>query len=110
MSRISVTALFLACLSVPLSAQQALTGTITGSVVDATEGVVANAQVTARNVNTGLERTVTAGDLGLYTIAALPVGEYEVLAKTPGFNEGRVGSLRVGGGQQSNLPVQITGC
>lgn len=107
MSRLYALLLFSALSIGPLTAQQALTGTITGSVTDASDAVVPSAQITARNINTGLERTATAGDLGLFTIPALPVGEYEVLAKASGFNELKVGPIRVGVGQQVTVPMRL---
>src|SRR5438270_6693634 len=81
------------------SAQQALTGTITGSITDASEAAIPNAQVTARNIDTGLERTSPSGEIGLYTIPLLPVGDYEVTAKKTGFTDVKVGPVRVGVGQ-----------
>ena len=81
------------------NAQQALTGTLTGSVLDASEAAISNAQVSARNVNTGLERKTTTNEQGIYTLPALPVGEYEITAAATGFNEVKIGPVRVGVGQ-----------
>jgi hypothetical protein len=90
------------------SAQQALTGTITGTVTDPTEAAIPSAQVTARNVDTGLERTTSSGELGLYTLTLLPVGDYEVTAKKQGFSDVKVGSVRVGVGQLVTLELRMT--
>jgi hypothetical protein len=100
----------LAVLLIPfgLAAQQALTGTITGTVLDASEAAVPNAQVAARNVNTGLERTATTNELGIYSIPLLPVGEYEVSAKAQGFNDAKAGPIRVGVGQAVTVPLRLT--
>src|SRR6516162_1212555 len=88
-------------LAVPFlaSAQQALTGTITGSITDASEAAITDAQVAARSIDTGLERTTMSGGSGLYTLTLLPVGEYEVTAKKQGFADVKVGPVRVGVGQ-----------
>src|SRR5581483_8053949 len=89
------------------SAQQALTGTITGTVTDPSEAAVPNAQITARNVDTGLERTTTSGEIGLYTLTLLPVGEYEVTAKRQGFADTKVVSVRVGVGQSITVELRM---
>lgn len=89
------------------SAQQALTGTITGTITDASEAAVPNAQITARNVDTGLERTATSGEIGLYTLTLLPLGEYEVTAKKAGFADAKVGSVRVGVGQSITVELRM---
>ncbi len=108
MSRVLWIILLLMLLPFALGAQQALTGTITGTIVDASEAAVPNADITARNLNTGLERTVSSGELGLYTIPLLPVGDYEITAKATGFNEIKVGPVRVGVGQQVTVPLKLT--
>ena len=108
MSRILSIAAMLCFLSVASNAQQALTGTINGTVLDASEAAVPNAQITARNVNTGLERAVTSGELGLYTIPLLPVGDYEVTAKAQGFNESKAGPVRVGVGQLVTVELKLS--
>ena len=60
MHRPAYIALFVCALPFIGSAQQALTGTITGAVTDASQAAIPKAQVTARNVNTGLERSATS--------------------------------------------------
>ena len=96
-------------LAVPFfaSAQQALTGTITGSITDASEAAISGAQVAARNTDTGLERTTMSGGGGLYTLTLLPVGEYEVTAKKQGFADVKVGPVRVGVGQAITVELRM---
>jgi len=67
------------------AAAQLPTGTILGTVRDASAGVIPGATVTATNTETGLSRTVVSGDDGSYRIAALPVGRYELRAALDGF-------------------------
>src|SRR5581483_4082889 len=90
------------------SAQQALTGTITGTITDASEAAIPNAQISARNIDTGLERTTSSGELGLYTLTLLPVGTYEVTAKRQGFADAKVGSVRVGVGQSITVELRMS--
>ncbi|PWT96909.1 MAG: hypothetical protein C5B51_32395 [Terriglobia bacterium] len=98
----------LAIFPLAASAQQALTGTITGTVTDPTEAAVPNAQVTAHNINTGLERTASSGDIGQYTLTLLPVGEYEVSAKKAGFADLKLGPVRVGVGQSVTVELRMS--
>ena len=64
---------------------QETTGQLNGTVTDATGAVLTNAQVTARNPETGLQRTAQSGNTGQYVIALLPPGTYEVRVHAPGF-------------------------
>jgi len=89
------------------SAQQSLAGSITGTVLDASEAGIPKAQISARNLNTGLERTVASGESGIYTIPLLPVGEYVITAKAEGFAESKAGPLRVGVGQLLTVQLKL---
>ena len=60
-------------------------GTITGTITDPAGAVVANAQVEARNVNTGSVYQVASSATGNYTISQLPVGAYELTVTVTGF-------------------------
>lgn len=54
-------------LAIPLAASgQVTTATIAGTVSDPSGSTVPGAQVTARNVDTGLTRTVTSSDVGAF--------------------------------------------
>src|SRR5215470_14592792 len=90
-----------------LLAQQALTGSITGTVLDASGAAVPNAEVTVHSTLTGLERTTTTGDLGQYTVPALPVGEYEVSVKASGFADQKTAGVKVGVGQTITVSMQL---
>ncbi|MFN8006774.1 MAG: carboxypeptidase regulatory-like domain-containing protein [Terriglobia bacterium] len=54
---------------------------ITGRVSDSSGGVLVGARVTARNVETGVSRTTTTNEAGVYNIPDLQTGEYTVLAQ-----------------------------
>ncbi|MBZ5534444.1 MAG: carboxypeptidase regulatory-like domain-containing protein [Acidobacteriia bacterium] len=74
-------------------------GAIQGTVVDPSGGVVPGAQVTARNLATGLTRSMTTDTTGYYRIPALPVGEYEVTVEATGFNTSKSSSVKLTVGQ-----------
>jgi hypothetical protein len=75
--------------SVSLSSQsawsQAETGSIAGTVTDATGAVIPNATVTAKSVATGAERTVQAASTGQYLIQGLAPGIYDVTVSSGNF-------------------------
>lgn len=67
---------------------QVTTATIIGTLADPDGGQVPNAQVTARNVDTGLTRTVMSGEDGSYRIEFLPVGKYSIeITVSTGFKK-----------------------
>jgi len=68
--------------SVPGMAQ---TAAINGTITDPSGAVVEQAQVTATNTATGLTRTITTGDKGVYNLTQLVPGVYEVRIEKNGF-------------------------
>src|SRR5437879_4536572 len=57
---------------------QVTTATLLGTVKDSSGAAVPNAGVSAKNLATGLARSVTTGDDGNYVISNLPAGHYSV--------------------------------
>ena len=107
MNRIART--LLACalsLPAPVLAQQT-TGTIAGRVVDEQDAGIVGATVTAINADTGLVRELTSGGNGLYRLAALPVGTYDVVAERPGLARFARGGVVVNIGQTTDLDVVL---
>ena len=66
---------------------QETTATIAGQIQDGSGAGIAGAKITARNVQTGLERAVTSGESANYSIPLLPIGTYEVSAEKEGFKK-----------------------
>jgi type 1 fimbria pilin len=66
-------------------AQNASTGTVTGTVSDSTRAVVPGAEVTVVNEGIGQVRKVTTGTAGTYLVPLLPPGSYRVEVSKSGF-------------------------
>lgn len=64
---------------------QGITGSITGTVSDATGAVVSGANVTVTQVDTNASHVVTTSDSGNYTVTQLPPGRYSVRVEKAGF-------------------------
>jgi hypothetical protein len=86
-------------------------GTITGTVVDSSGRVIANASVSISNVATGINRTVTTNEDGLYIAPNLLPASYELTFTAPGFKtDVRTGiELTVGATVTSNMTMQVGG-
>ncbi len=69
----------------PLVAQ-VNTGTIVGTVTDSSGAVVSEANVTAKNIGTGQERSVATGAAGDYSISNLVAARYTITVTHPGFS------------------------
>jgi Carboxypeptidase regulatory-like domain/TonB dependent receptor len=61
-------------------------GSISGTVTDQTNRVVAGAKVEARQVSTGLAYNTHSDGKGYYAFPVLPVGQYELDVEAPGFS------------------------
>lgn len=68
-----------------LLAAQSYRGMIRGTVVDPSDAVIAGAKVTVKGTATGQTRETVTGPDGVYVVAELPAGEYEVTVAAAGF-------------------------
>ena len=98
---------FCCIFSIPAHAQ--VTGaTLTGTITDPSGGVVANASITAANTATGISRDVKSDASGLYTIANLVPGPYDVKVTATGFSTSEQSlALAVGQQQQLNFSLKV---
>src|SRR5260370_10203487 len=67
------------------SSAQTDQGAITGVVQDSTGAVIANAQVTATNSDTGLALETKSNNSGVFVFSPLKIGNYTVTASSTGF-------------------------
>ena len=82
-------------------------GAITGSVVDVAGDVVANAPIQATNTATKTLYTATSSEKGIYTIAQLPAGTYDVSVAVPGFNAYSQQGVAVAAGQTVRFNIRL---
>src|SRR6202165_1403561 len=86
-------------------------GAITGTVVDSSGRVIPNANVSITNLATGINRTVTTNEDGLYIAPNLLPATYELTFAAPGFRtDVRSGiELTVGATVTLNTTMQVGG-
>src|SRR5260370_29633643 len=65
---------------------QTITGSITGTVTDASGAVVPNVAITATNTSTNLKYDTKTNEAGVYNLQFLPIVQYTLSADAPGFN------------------------
>src|SRR5262245_61240631 len=67
------------------AAAQTVTGTISGTVVDASDSAIAGAAVTITNAKTGVKRVVTTNESGGFSVPALQPDVYTIKIERSGF-------------------------
>ena len=88
-------------------AQVRTTGSIVGTVRDATGAIVPDAQVEAADTETGIGSTLKAGKDGGFVFAALQPGTYRLLVTADRFQPAVVDRLVVTTGRATNVSVQL---
>jgi hypothetical protein len=99
-------ALFLSFASLGSHAQTT-TGTISGTVSDPTGGVIANASIVVKSVQTGIEQTTRSNASGNYIFPAIVVGDYTLTAQAQGFGVATHTGLHLDANQNLTLDVQM---
>ena len=91
------------------SMAQVSTGTIAGTITDATGAVTPGATVTATNTDTGVSATAIATSAGLYTIPNLQPGPYTLAVVASGFSEQieNAVDLQVGAQREINFALKV---
>lgn len=103
--------LLLAIIALPvvaLAQSVSTAGQIQGRITDDTGDPVAGVSVTARNVETGLQRETRTQDDGTYIIRLLPPGTYAVTARSIGFRPETSTGVRVVLGSSSPVNFGLT--
>ena len=86
---------------------QAVSGTILGTVTDASGAVMGQAKVTIVNEGTGLTRTLTADTNGDYTAPSLPTGRYTLIAEAAGFKTLTMSNVELGVDQRARIDLKL---
>lgn len=100
---------FFLALQVSLFAQSAaINGQIEGTITDASGSVVANADVEIVNLDTGFKREAKTDTAGFYRFVTLPLGNYEVNAKSAGFREVKAKGVVLSAGSTAVVNLTLT--
>ena len=100
--------LLLAIGSAPASAQVGATGaTLIGTVKDASGGAVVKASVTLRDTGTNRAYPVTTNESGLYILASVPPGTYDLTVEASGFSKFVQTGIVLTVGQTANADVSL---
>lgn len=93
-----------AFLLAPQLIQAQTTGSLSGVVTDPQGALIAGANVTLKNNDTGIERTGTTNDKGVFNFTQLQPGAYSVVVETQGFKRAVAPSVAV----EVSVEAQIT--
>jgi hypothetical protein len=86
---------------------QTTNGSIQGTITDPSGAAVAGANVTARNLDTGLSVATVTSDSGLYSLANLPPGRYSVTVEGPSLKRYEREGVTVQTGSTVSLDIQM---
>jgi hypothetical protein len=86
---------FAIILTLAQAAAQSDRGAIAGSVVDTTGAAVAGANIVLRGVDTGVLYETKSSAQGVYRIADVRIGRYDVTVTTPGFKNSVEQSVQI---------------
>src|SRR5262245_40201704 len=106
MRRLIVATGFIALLTLPALAQRT-TGTISGTVKDATGAVMPGVGVSVSGPNIVGAQTTTTNEQGFYRVLNLPPGDYEVVFSLGGFKTVTQRGLRVGLGSTLEVDASL---
>src|SRR5215831_7103630 len=92
-----------------LSLAHTVAGRIVGTIRDPQGAVIPNASVSAKNLETGAERTTLSDASGGFNITSIPAGSYDMAVSAPGFQkEVRNGvTLTVGAALRVDFSVNV---
>ena len=104
---IAVVAILAVSSSVPIMAQTAATGTISGTITDSSGAIVPNASVTVINTDTGATRSLNGSGSGEFISTFLQPGHYEVIVSGAGFGKVDRKNLTLTVGQVLSVDVAL---
>ncbi|MES2390699.1 MAG: carboxypeptidase regulatory-like domain-containing protein, partial [Acidobacteriota bacterium] len=87
---------------------QTTSGSIYGTVTDATGAVVPNAEVTVTSVSTNTAKTAKSSESGEYNFPVLDPGDYRVTAQLAGFKTETQQGIRLDANQNVHVNFSLT--
>jgi hypothetical protein len=106
LARLGCVLAMIVCASSIASAQQ-ITGSIRGTVADASGGFVQGASVSAKQTETGLTRTAMTDRAGAYILLELPVGHYQLQVEAKGFQRYVQQGITLNVNETTTIPVRL---
>jgi hypothetical protein len=101
---------FALCGALPMWAQSADTGTVSGTVTDPTGAVLQGAKVELTDLSTSTTTSTTSNDAGHYVIVDLKPGQYTITVSKQGFSVTKTTvQAKVGVTTTVNLAMQVGG-
>ena len=97
----------LSLVAAPAVAQVSITGTIAGTVTDATDAVIPGATVQLKDEGTGLQKQTVTNDSGSFAFRDLAFGKYEVTVNLQGFQTALYKGVVVESGRTTDLRVRM---
>jgi hypothetical protein len=88
---LAVAALFVAA----MAWGQGATGTISGTITDASSAAIIGAKVTATDTGTGAKSTATTNETGAYRFVEMPTGMYTITIEANGFRKTTLSAQRL---------------
>ena len=102
----------LALLALPCALSSAFAqndrGSLTGTVTDLAGARISDASVVAHNTATGADSLTRSNEAGIFTITALPVGNYTLRFAAPGFAAQEIQAASLDAGQIRKLAIQLS--
>jgi hypothetical protein len=106
-SRLALAFFLVVTLSLGVASAQILTGTLAGTVTDASDAVIPGAIVTVTNIGTGTNYKETTDAKGDFTVTDLDNGTYKVTVEHSGFSKTIVEAVAVFVSQTSKVNVKL---
>ncbi len=107
MKRFGITAALLLCLISATPTFSQVNATVDGTVSDATGALIPGAEITARNVNTGIVDMRITNEAGSYSFPSLQPGTYALSASLPGFQTATFNNVQLSQSQQVRLNFSL---
>jgi hypothetical protein len=87
---------------------QSVTGTITGSVTDATGAAISSAQVALKDTATGVSHQATSNASGIFIFPLVQPGVYNVEASAKGFSNAKRDGIELQINQTISIAIPLT--
>ena len=88
-------------------AQQSVSADILGTVTDQSGAVIPGAQITVKNVGTGITNTAKSDNKGEYLVQFLQIGNYEVTVDAKGFKKFVAKDIALTAGDRARVDAKM---